>query len=128
MLEKNHHPTIEDAFALIFAPWAIAAPPRHDQDRKVRAIRQAGWDIEYLWGEDEAGIFLEYIAGHRMLSGDDHRRIRDDGAQESFPSLYGMVPCSDDPEENEKLRRLYRDDMKRIENLRKTHGFKCNSD
>ena len=59
---------IEQAFTRRFAHWAIALPKTAVTARLRGEIKKAGWSIQYLFGEDERGEYLDYYASHLVAT------------------------------------------------------------
>lgn len=94
---------IADTFAKHFSHWQITLPEKNLKKRCSGFIHDAGWLIQYCFGEDENGEYLDYYATHRMTD-DSHVRIYEDGEIEDLPTLEGLLLLSDDPEEANKIR------------------------
>ncbi len=97
---------IAEIFANHFAHWKITLPQENLEDRRSGHISQAGWLIQYCFGKDETGEYLDYYAAHRMTD-DSHMRIYTDGRQESLPALSGWLMTSDDPIKAKQLKDDY---------------------
>lgn len=66
------------AFARYFVRFDLALPEDDVALRRPGRITQRSWFIFYLWGEDEAGLYLEFYAANRFTNA-RHRRIYEDG-------------------------------------------------
>ncbi len=77
---------IEKAFNSYFHNWGIRLPRTVLVSLQRGEIREAGWHIQYLFGRDEGGDYLDFYASHRMTN-DRHVRIRADGTQEDLPAI-----------------------------------------
>jgi hypothetical protein len=62
--------------------------------------------IQYCFGKDERGEYLDYYAAHRMTD-DEHVRIYTDGQVEDLPALSSIRLVSKDPVEDKKLEDEY---------------------
>jgi hypothetical protein len=71
--------------------------------RSPGVIEQGGWNIQFCFGRDEKGEFLDYYATHR-LTDDSHVRLHDDGTRTSLPAYWDGYPSSDDPVEAQRLK------------------------
>jgi hypothetical protein len=78
--------SIADGFARRFAYWKITLPQADIDGKRSGHISQAGWLIQYCFGNDETGEYMDYYAAHRMTD-DSHVRIYDDGKEKSLPAL-----------------------------------------
>ena len=76
---------IEIAFAETFENWNIKLPPEATALRQPGEIKQRGWVIRYVFGED----CLDYYAEHRMTD-PRHVRIHPDGRSESLEAPRDM--------------------------------------
>ena len=97
---------IADTFANRFAHWKITLPKKDLKDRRGGYIQNSGWLIQYCFGKDETGEYLDYYAAHRMTD-DSHVRIYEDGREESLPALSSYLLLSDDPVEAKRLKDEY---------------------
>ena len=113
---------IESSFNDDFANWEICLPPNALEKRHRGKIVQAGWLIWYLFGCDEEGEYLDYYACHRMTS-DRHDRIYADGHRSNLPTVCEFRVCSDDPEEDARLKAEYYAENKKIARMLEEKGF-----
>lgn len=111
-----------DTFAKHFANWKINLPEEDLKNRNNGYIQNAGWLIQYCFGKDENGEYLDYYAAHRM-TGDSHVRIHVDGKEESLPSLSSMYPISDDPIEAKKLKDEHDEHNRKVVEMLNEKGF-----
>lgn len=93
---------IADAFNKRFAHWKIKLPEENLKNGQSGYIQQAGRLIQYCFGEDENGEYMDYYAAHRMTD-DSHLRIYADGREKALPTLNGRVLYSEDPVEAKRL-------------------------
>ena len=94
---------IEENFNKTFAHWKIVLSEKDLNDRNSGYIQKAGWLIQYCFGEDQIGEYMDYYAAHRMTN-DRHVRIYADGSKESLPALHSMHLTSEDPVEAKRLK------------------------
>ena len=87
-----------ESFNRRFGRWSITFPAEQLAERRRGSIRQEGWNIQYLFGTDERGEYLDYYAAHRMTD-DSHVRLRSSGEAEELPAIEGWCVTSDDPTE-----------------------------
>lgn len=79
--------------------------------------------VTYLFSQDERGEYLDFYMRHR-IAGDQHIRIYEDGTSESLEVISPFGPrVSDDPVENERLRREDQEEYERIHAMLKAKGF-----
>ncbi|HQR66231.1 MAG TPA: hypothetical protein PLB02_02445, partial [Thermoanaerobaculia bacterium] len=86
-------------------------------------IAKKGWLVQYLFGKDERGEYLDFYSSHRMC-GDDHRRIRTDGSIENLEfmtTMYGWDP--DDPDGRKKAEEENCRENRRIAEMLLAKGF-----
>jgi serine/threonine protein phosphatase PrpC len=95
-------PSIEACFRDRFRHWGITLPAADVAERRPGHIFRAGWHIGYVWGDDENGIYLEYLSQHRMTS-DSRRRIYESGHVEQIELPSTLVPYPDDPAERARI-------------------------
>ncbi|MDP9477034.1 MAG: hypothetical protein M3R38_15345 [Actinomycetota bacterium] len=119
---------IEDKFAERFSHWGIRLPPAVAHRGQHGKIVEAGWAIWYLFGSDERGEYLDYYASHRMMGGDEHTRIREDGSREGLPSISSVRLASADPEEDAQLEAEHREEMRKVERMLEEKGFDMTGD
>jgi DNA-directed RNA polymerase subunit L len=98
--------TIAETFANRFARWKITIPQENLENLENDHIQEAGWLIQYCFGKDEKGEYLDYYAAHRMTD-DSHVRIYQDGQIERLPALDSFRKASRDPEEDQRLEEEY---------------------
>lgn len=109
---------IRARFEQAFERWSLRLPPTAVAKREGGHLYEAGWHIGFLWGEDEGGLFLEYLAQHRMTD-DRHVRIYADGREEWLEAASGLIglPAGCSAEERRRIeaeaaakrRRIYRE-------------------
>jgi hypothetical protein len=73
---------IEERIAEYFANWDIRLPEGAVELEDPGVIRQSGWAISYVFGNDARGPYLEFYATHRMT---DDRRVRIYSSGETQP-------------------------------------------
>ncbi len=97
---------IADTFAKRFAHWKIRITEENLKNRRGGYIQESGWLIQYCFGNDSHGEYLDYYAAHRMTD-DSHVRIYEDGTEESLPALSSIRIVSKDPVEDKRLEDEY---------------------
>lgn len=113
---------ITDTFAQRFAHWNITLPEEDLKGRQSGYIQEAGWLIQYCFGKDDNGEYLDYYAAHRMTE-DSHVRIYQDGQVEKLPALYGIRLASRDPEEDQQLEDEYYQHNQEVVSMMAEKGF-----
>ena len=104
-ISEGDLPRIAAAFAEYFRCSKLTLPKWVRKRRKAGFIARKGWLIQYCFGKDERGEYLDFYSSHRM-SGDDHRRLREDGRQEELPAMSTMVFFNDaEPGDEERAMR-----------------------
>lgn len=116
-------PLIEDLFARRFSQWSIKLPLRDLRKRRAGIILHEGWRIQYLFGREGRGEYLDYLADHRMMWGREHIRVHEDGFREVLPIEPAMLPVSNDPEENSRLKEEFQAEIRLISEMLKAKGF-----
>jgi hypothetical protein len=114
---------IEHLFNEAFAHWGIVLPEGSIAQRLRGEIRERGWWIEFLFGQDGRGEYLDYYASHRMTD-DRHLRIYSDGGIERLPSYACWRRGSADPEEDARLEAEYREANRTVGELLRAKGFR----
>ena len=113
---------IADTFANRFAHWKITLPKKDLKDRRGGYIQNSGWLIQYCFGKDETGEYMDYYAAHRMTD-DSHVRIYEDGREESLPALSSYLLLSDDPVEAKRLKDEYEKHNQEVVKMLNEKGF-----
>jgi hypothetical protein len=122
---------LQDTFAKMLSRFGHQLP---DDDVLHRRRGLLGYDddgdyghgdvVTYLFGKNERGEYLDFYMKHRV-AGDQHIRIYEDASCERLEVASPVGPRrSDDPVENERLRREDRDEVERIHALLNAKGFR----
>ena len=119
----NDPSRIASVFAEHFTRWNLVLPKTAVKRRKAGAIKKQGWLIQYCFGRDERGEFLDYYAAHRMTS-DSHVRIRHDGTVEDLPAMSEFM-FFDEGDDIEKVKEKYYAENRAIARLLFEKGFHC---
>ena len=112
---------ISRIFASTFARWKLRIPEDDLAREKAGFIQREGWLVQYCFGRDEKGGYLDYYAAHRMTS-DDHVRIREDGSVENLPTMREFCVIPEGGDESEAQKRFY-DANRRIAEMLVAKGF-----
>ena len=112
---------ISRIFNSTFSRWKLRIPKDDLAREKSGFIQKEGWLVQYCFGRDEKGGYLDYYAAHRMTS-DDHIRIREDGSVENLPTMseFRIVPEGGDDGAAEK--RFY-DANRKVAEMLVAKGF-----
>ena len=78
---------IERLFADQFRPWGLALLEGAAERGEPGRVGGAGWSVRYVWGDDDRGRYLDYVADHRMTN-QRHVRLRETGEKESLPAIH----------------------------------------
>jgi hypothetical protein len=89
---------IANAFRRDFANWSLELPAAALQTRQAGFIQAQGWLIQYAFGKNRLGEYLDYYAVHRMTD-DSHVRLYANGRRQHLAALVSMFWTSEDPEE-----------------------------
>jgi hypothetical protein len=113
---------IADTFAKRFNHWNITLPEKDIKNRQKGFIQDSGWLIQYCFGKDDMGEYLDYYSAHRMTD-DEHVRIYTDGKVEDLPALEGMFLTSQDPVEAKRLEEKHNEYNRQVTELLVEKGF-----
>lgn len=115
---------VDRLFTQYFAPWSITLPAEALAERQAGCIQQAGWTIQYQWGSDERGEYLDFYATHRMTN-DRHVRLRESGEVESLPSYQEHIiyPANASQEEITRVERECYEHNRAVAELLRQKGF-----
>jgi hypothetical protein len=113
---------IADNFASRFGHWGFNLPEKDIKDRRGGYIQDSGWLIQYCFGKDETGEYLDYYATHRM-TGDSHVRMYADGREEALLTLSSIVKISKDPVEQKRLEDEHDEYNRKVVKMMVDKGF-----
>jgi hypothetical protein len=109
-------------FAKRFAHWGITLPAENLRLRSAGHIEKGGWLIQFCFGHDEKGDYLDYYASHRMTD-DDHVRLYADGTKIELAALGGLQLTSTDPVEAKRLEEEFFETNRKITEELVAKGF-----
>lgn len=89
-------------FAKRFTRWGITLPAENLRSLSPGHIAKRGWLIQFCFGNDADGPYLDYYATHRM-TGDSNVRLHENGMHKALGSLQGLFVTSADPGEAARL-------------------------
>ena len=112
--------SIETAFAEYFGAWDIRLPPDALASKQPGKIFQAGWRINYVFGEDH----LDFFAEHRMTN-PRHVRVYADGRCEPLeaPREWCVIPADADEAAERQAREEYYAHNRRVHAELKAKGL-----
>jgi hypothetical protein len=113
---------ISKAFAARFAHWGIRLPEGNLQTRTAGYIAEHSWLIQFLFGRDEHGEYLDYYASNRFTD-DEHVRLYADGTHTQLPAIQSMFVTSSDPAEAKRLEEEYLQRNRETVKMLKAKGF-----
>jgi len=109
-------------FAERFAPWDITIPAENFQSRASGHLCSGGWLIQFCFGKDDKGDYLDYYASNRM-TGDSHVRIHADGTKVNLVALRYISVTSPDPAEAKRAKAQFDEGNCRIADELVAKGF-----
>jgi hypothetical protein len=113
---------IAQAFRADFANWGLEIPPELLASRVPGFIQAAGWLIQFTFGRDSRGEYLDYYASHRMTD-DSHVRLYETGRRQRLASLASIFVTSSDLKEAKRLELAYFRRNRRIARKLAAKGF-----
>jgi hypothetical protein len=116
--------TIKINFDEAFKNWEVKLPVEALTHRNAGEIQKSGWYIQYLFGSDENGEFIDYLAYHRMTN-PRHKRIYENGDMKGLPvpmETYSFDP--DTPGDQEKAEKEYYEYNRKIGEELEQKGFR----
>ncbi len=128
-IDELHQPAgierIAEIFARYFQNWQITLPADHGTTRQRGAIQQAGWMIQYMFGHDEHGDYLDYYAQHRMTNA-VHERIYANGDVQYLPAEHEFMVFHNNatPEQKQQIEQEYYAYNRAIGEMLRDKGFR----
>ena len=119
-MEALHH--IAQVFKTDFAHWGLEIPPELLESRQAGFIQADGWLIQFKFGQDARGEYLDYYASHRMTS-DSHVRHYESGRCQNLATLSDFLITSPDPLENKRRQDAYYRRNSRVARQLAAKGF-----
>lgn len=115
---------IATEFATYFATWGIVLPADDLAARRRGSVSAAGWRIQYLFGADEQGEYLDFYARHRMTN-ERHERIYASGQMLGLPTMHEFMvfPADASPEDKARIEQEYYAHNRAIGALLREKGF-----
>lgn len=107
-------PEIERYFKDYFARWSITLPSNAVARRAPGHLFEKGWHIGFIWGADEQGEYLEFLAQHRMTN-DRRQRVYATGEVKDMPVPVPMyvIPAHATPEQQAEIAKRHRTSYRR---------------
>ena len=111
-------------FAKYFAHWKIELPNDDVEERRRGTLHAEGWTIQYLFGADAQGEYLDFYATHRMTN-ERHQRIYASGQIEDLPTMqeFMIFPPNVSQADKERIEREYYAHNRIIGTLLREKGF-----
>jgi hypothetical protein len=121
---RDGMPVIAAEFASYFAHWKIVLPEADLAARRRGSVHAAGWTIQYLFGADAQGEYLDFYATHRMTN-ERHQRIYASGQIEYLPTMHEFMvfPAAASQADKERIEREYYEHNRAIGALLRAKGF-----
>ena len=113
---------IAQAFREDFSNWGLEIPPESLASRTPGVIQASGWLIQFTFGRDSRGEYLDYYASHRMTD-DSHVRLYETGRRQHLSSLASFFVTSSDPIEAKRSEAAYHRRNRRIARQLAAKGF-----
>jgi hypothetical protein len=113
---------VVEAFRRDFANWGLELPSADLQSRRAGFIHEQGWLIQYVFGRNHFGEYLDYYASHRMTS-DSHVRLYANGRRQRLAVMASAFFTSEDPREAARLEAAYYCRNRRIARSLAAKGF-----
>lgn len=114
--------SIAEAFRRDFANWSLEIPVADLNARRAGFIHTQGWLIQYVFGQNRMGQYLDYYASHRMTT-DSHVRLYANGRRQRLAVIAGMYFTSEDPQKAAELEAAYYRRNRRIARVLAAKGF-----
>ena len=107
-----------------FEYWKITIPAEDIATRRRgEIVGEHGWYVQYLFGADEHGEYVDYYASHRMTD-DEHRRLRPNGSVEDLPIVVSAYIYREEiPGDRERAEGEYLEENRRAAELLDAKGF-----
>ncbi|ART81214.1 hypothetical protein CBP31_00015 [Oceanisphaera profunda] len=113
---------IAEQFAERFAYWDITLASDSLKNRSAGNIKKAGWLIQYCFGQDDKGDYLDFYCAHRMTD-DDHTRLYADGTKVELLALAGCRFSVADPDEDKRLEEEFLETNRKVAEELTAKGF-----
>lgn len=115
---------IQKAFDAAFSHWGIILPLETLASQQPGNLSAQGWSVQYQFGQDERGHFLDYYATNRMTN-DRHVRIYESGESASLPSSREFIiyPAGATKEDEQKADQEYYEYNRKVGEELKRKGF-----
>jgi hypothetical protein len=97
---------IAQAFKTDFAHWGLELSLELLKARQAGFIQAEGWLIQFTFGIDRRGEYLDYYACHRMTI-DSHVRLYESGRRQNLATLSDFLIQSPDPVEAKRRETAY---------------------
>jgi hypothetical protein len=113
---------VADVFRRDFANWSLELPAEDVRWLRPGFIHSQGWLIQYAFGRNHYGEYLDYYASHRMTD-DRHVRLYANGRRQHLAALASMFFTSPDPKEAARREAAYFRRNRRLARALVAKGF-----
>jgi hypothetical protein len=113
---------VADMFRKRFAAWGLALPEADIGSRQPGYLPEAGWLVQYTFGRNRGGEYLDYYASHRMTD-DEHVRLYDSGRIQYLATIRSAFFTSLDLGEAHQLELAYLRRNRRVARQLVVKGF-----
>jgi hypothetical protein len=115
---------VVETFNRYFAEYGVSLPAPAFGVGERGVVEGQGWRVQFLFAEDERGLYLDFYSRHRMY-GDAHIRIRAYGAMEELPSYEDAYsyPFGSSREVIEAAEQAYVKRMQSVGEMLRRKGF-----
>lgn len=114
--------SIEELFAACFEPWGLTLPDGAIGRSEAGLVAGSGWHVRYVFGADERGDYLDFLASHRMTD-QRHVRLREGVEPEDLPALQEMYSHAGTEADRRRARQEYVDYNREIGALLRAKGL-----
>ena len=116
---------IHEVFADYFQHWGSSLLTDALQACQPGEIRSHGWRIQYQFGTNNSGGFLDFYASHQMTN-DSHLRIYESGETEDLPAYWDMIvyPANATTKQKKQAEREYQQHHAEVSKELKRKGFR----
>lgn len=116
---------ITKVFAEYFENWNITLPSEAVEKRVLGKIQSRGWTIQYQFGSNDSGEFLDFYASHRMTN-DRHVRIYETGEVEYLPAFqdFMVYPANASEDQKRQIEAEYHEHNRTVDEELRRKGFR----
>lgn len=114
--------SLSEKFREWFGRFGLELAPEDVRTRSPGTVRGRGWTVQYCFGADERGDYVDFYAVHRMTT-DEHTRLYGDGHHVELDALTTICELSPDPDTQRILRENFEDYNRRVRLELEKKGF-----